>query len=423
MQPHQYPPPGGQAYPPGGYPPSPGGAGYPPPPAGAGYPPPGAPGYPPAGPAGYPPPGGVGYPPPGGVGYPPVGGPPAGGYPPDASWPDEYGPGGYSQVPAPGGPPPSSVAVSIGATAAGIAAVAFLAAAIIALFVVSGGDDDRGNDEALVAALAVVIGIVTALLLAYSIGLIIAKRDSGRAGIVWIGVAALPWTALIAFGVSSVTDDKKDELPSGLVEIAPVVAYACGGLALFGLLIGMIVLGIPPGRRWLAAHVLARNEPLWPPAPLVAARKRFNTSAFLGMGGSAAQLTLTPLVTYDDNGRSTFLVFAALALIVFVGIPELLGFVGCRLALSGRRGGAHLARAAGAFVLYGLQAFVILGVFNALAGIFGNDMTLPPPLIILLAFLFTAVILMAVMQYVAGLAALADPRSEVYLRSGGRQPG
>lgn len=343
--------------------------------------------------------------------------------------PHQYPPGytqggpGYPPPGGPGYPSPSSVPVSIGAAAAGIAAVGFLLAAVVALLVVSGGDDDRGNDEGLVAALAVEIGIVTALLLVYSIGLIVAKRDSGRAGIVWIGAAALPWTVLIPFGISSVTDDKRDELSSGLVSIAPVVAYASGGLAVFGLLIGMTVLGIPPGRRWLAAHVLANSERLWPPAPLVAARKRFNTSAFLGMGGSAAQLTLTPLVTFDDEGRSTFLVFAAVALIVFVGLPELLGFIGSRLALSGRRGGANLARAAGVFVLYGLQAFMILGVFNGLAGIFGNDMTLPPPLTILLAFLFTAAIIMAIMQYVAGLAALADPRSEVYLRSGGRHPG
>jgi hypothetical protein len=314
------------------------------------------------------------------------------------------------------------VPVSIGATAAGIAAVAFLVAAVMALVVFRGGDDDRGNDEVLATALIVETSVVAALVLIYSLGLVIAKRDAGRSGIVWVGVAALPWTVLIGAGISSTADDKSDELSSGLVTVASVVSYASGGLALFGLLIAMICLGIPPGRRWLAVHVLARNEPLWPPAPLLAARRRFALSAFLGMGGCAAQLVLTPLATYDGDGRSTFLVIAAVVLVVTVGIPHLLGFIGSRLAVSGRRGGAHLARAAGVFLMYGLQAFVLLGVLNGLAGVFDNDVTLPPPVIILLAFLITAAILVALMQYVAGLAALADPRSGVYLRSGGRSP-
>jgi hypothetical protein len=351
--------------------------------------------------------------------------PGAAAYPPDASWPDEhpYAPssGGYPG-PAPGAPAPSVVPVAIGATAAGIAALALLSLAVMSLLVFRDGQEDRGDSEIIATVLIVEACLVAALLLAYSIGLIIAGRDAGRSGIVWIGVAALPWTFLIARGVVAIAREK-EHLSDGFVTVTTVVSFACGGLAALGLLVAMIVLGVPPGRRWLAARVLSRTAALWPPAPLVAAKKRFTLSAFLGMGGCAAQLVLTPLVTEDGNGRSTFLVAVAVVLVLLVAVPQLLGLWGARLAFAGRRGGAHLARAAGVFLIYGVQPFVLIGVLNGLAGVFGNDATVPPAAAGPLAAAVTAAIMLGMVQYVAGLAALADPRSEVYLRSGGRRPG
>jgi hypothetical protein len=264
------------------------------------------------------------------------------------------------------------VPLAVGATAAGVAALAFLTVAVMSLLVFQGGREDRGDSEIIATVLIVETSLVAVLLLVYSIGLIVAGRDAGRAGIVWIGVAALPWTFLIASGIVAIAHEKEEHLSDGFVTVTTVVSYACGGLAALGLLIAMIVLGIPPGRRWLAARVLARTGALWPPAPLVAAKKRFTLSAFLGMGGCAAQLVLTPLVTEDGNGRSTFLVAVAVVLVLLVAVPQLLGLWGARLAFGGRRGGAHLARAAGVFLLYGVQPFILIGVLNGLAGVFGK---------------------------------------------------
>jgi hypothetical protein len=339
-------------------------------------------------------------------------------YPPDASWPDED----YRPVPHQPGPAPSAVPAAVGATAAGFAALAFLALAAMSLLVFRNGDDERPDGEIIATVLIVWASVVAALLLAYSIGLIATGRDAGRSGIVWIGVAALPWTILIASGVV-VTAREKDGLSDGFVDAVTAISWASGGLAALALLVAMIVLGIPPGRRWLAARVLARTGALWPPAPIVAARKRFTASSFLSMGGCASQLMLTPFVTDDGKGRSEALITLAVVLVLVVAVPLLLGLWGARLAFAGRRGGAHLARAAGVFLIYGVQPFVLIGVLNGLSGVFDNDSTLPPAASGPAAGVVTAVIILGMVQYVAGLAALADPRSEVYLRSGGRRPG
>src|SRR5688572_12118728 len=116
--------------------------------------------------------------------YPASGWPAAVAYPPDASWPEEYPP-----APAPGGPPPSPVLVAFGATAAGVAALAFLTVAVMALMVFRAGPEERNDGDVIVTVLIVWASLVAALLVAYSIGLIVAGRDAGRSGIVWIGVA------------------------------------------------------------------------------------------------------------------------------------------------------------------------------------------------------------------------------------------
>lgn len=335
------------------------------------------------------------------------------GYPPDASWPSE--PPGFQPAPPPAGPAASVVPVAVGATAAGIAAIAFLTAAVMAVLVFNSGDGDRIDSDSIVTILTVAAGFVLALLILYAISLIIIGHDAGRSGIVWIGAAALPWTVLIPGGIVSMQERN--------VDAVPIVSYACGMLAAVGLLVAMMLLGTPPGRRWLAERVLANTGALWPPAPLVAARKRFRLSTFLVLAGCSAQLVLTPLVTTDGRGRSTFLAIFAVVLVLAVAVPQVLGLWGAALAFGGRRGGAHLARAAGAVLIFGVQPFVLLGVLNGLAGIWNDDAAVPPAATGPLGGVVTAVVLLGIVQYVAGLAALADPRSEVYLRSGGRRAG
>jgi hypothetical protein len=314
------------------------------------------------------------------------------------------------------------VPLGIGVAGAGIAALAFLIAAGMALLVFRNGTEKRGDSEIIAVTVMVEMSVVAALVLLYSIGLILGRRDAGRSGIVWTGAAVLPWTLVVAAGITGIAREKRDVLSDQVVTVATAVSIGSAGLALLGLVVAMIFLGIPPGRRWLAERVLARTEPLWPPAPLVAARRRFTLGAVLGMGGSAGQLVLVPLLTKDGNGRGTFLAVMAVILVTLVAVPLVLGWWGSRIALTGRRGGAHLARAAGAFLVYGIQPFMLLGVFNGLAVVFQNrHATLPPAAGTLLAALATAAVMLGLVQFVAGLAALADPRSEVYLRSGGRR--
>jgi hypothetical protein len=364
-----------------------------------------------------------------------------GAWPQGQSWPDDP-PAGYPPVPGQpyaqpyaGGPsygpgtarPGSVVPLIVGAVGAGLAALALLVAAIMAALVFRSLGAERDEDDAIATILIVWTTVVAALLLVYSLALIVTKRDAGRSGAVWVSAAALPWTSMVAIAITGVAGDNSAEdggvLSDGFVAAAALVSFGCAGLAFLGMIIAMILLGIPPGRRWLADRVLARSEPLWPPAPLLAAKRRFTLSAFLGMGGCAAQLVLTPLVTNGDDSRDTFLAVFAGILVVLVALPLLLGQWGARLAMNGRRGGANLARGAGVVVVYGIQPFMLLGIVNGLAGVYTDDATLPPAAAGPLGALVTAVVMLALVQYVAGLAALADPRSEVYLRSGGRRAG
>ena len=131
-------------------------------------------------------------------------------YPSDPSWPDEAGPvavpPGFAPPgfdPAafapPPGRPPSAVPLGIGVAGAGLAAFAFLVSAALALLVYRNSAGDRDNDIVPVVVL-VEIGVVAALVLVYSMVLILRRRDAGRSGIVWTGAAVLPWTVLTAAG-------------------------------------------------------------------------------------------------------------------------------------------------------------------------------------------------------------------------------
>ncbi|GAA1031495.1 hypothetical protein GCM10009557_27020 [Virgisporangium ochraceum] len=314
--------------------------------------------------------------------------------------------------------PPSAVPLGLGVMGAGVAAGAFLVGAVMTIIAHrDGGEFSR--DDTIGTVLVVETGVVTGLLLVFALGLILLGRDAGRSGTVWIGVAALPWTLILPVTLASLADSESH--PAGFRTLATVTALVCGGATLFGLTVAMVALGIPPGRRWLAERVLARPEPGWPSAPIVAAGRRFVLSAVFGVGGCAALLVLTPLATTGSDGSLAAMITWTVVLVLFVALPQALGLWGARLARRGRRGGANLARAAGVFVVYGLEIFMVLGVWDAMAGV-AEDAVLPGPVTLVLAVLLTCVVVLALVQWVAGLAALADPRSERFMRSGGLTP-
>jgi len=88
--------------------------------------------------------------------------------------------------------------------------------------------------------------VVAALLLIYSLVLIVAKRDAGRSGIVWISAATLPWTLVIALGLTGMVEEMREGVPNTIATMASVVASVGAGLAFLGMVIAMIFLGIPP---------------------------------------------------------------------------------------------------------------------------------------------------------------------------------
>lgn len=319
----------------------------------------------------------------------------------------------------PGGRASGGLPLGLGVGGACVAALAFLVAGVMTIVIHRDGSE-RSPDDALITVLVVLTSVVTGLLLLFGLGLILVGHDAGRSGIVWTGVAALPWALLVAVEIAS----SADEL------FIKVAGFACGVAALLGLVLAMISLGIPPGRRWLATRVLARAEPAgpsmspWPsmpPAPLVGARRRFVGSAVLGIAGGAALLVLTPFATESSDGSVPAMITWTIVLVLFVAVPQAFGLWGVRLVLRGRRSGANVARAGGVFAVYGLEIFVVLGVFDAMAGIQYDDTVLPGPVTIPLAVVFTCVVVLGLVQYVAGLAGLADPRTERFLRSAGAQ--
>jgi hypothetical protein len=138
------------------------------------------------------------------------------------------------------------------------------------------------------------------------------------------------------------------------------------------------------------------------------------------VGGCLALLLMTPFATVSSDGSLPAMVTWTIILVLFVAGPQALGLWGARKAREGRLYGANVARTAGVFVLYGLEIFMVLGAYDTLAG-GTEDAVLPGPLVIVLSVLFTCLTILGMVQWVAGLAALADPRSERYLRVGAAQ--
>jgi hypothetical protein len=300
-------------------------------------------------------------------------------------------------------------------TAAGIGVLGLFAnasAILVITFAVS--RFDQFTPSMLLALLDLAMGVA----LAVAGVLILLKRDAGRSAAVWISASTLPWAILTVIGTTAAA--RTSAVERSLAWATPITIVGAGGgiLGVLALIVAMIFLGIPASRRWLASVVLARPGR----SPLPSTKVRFLAAMILGVAGVIALLAMLPFVAL---GQETWIdvvaiVFGAI-LFVFVVVPVGLGLVGGTIARKGKRGGATLARVAGGFAAFGFPVFTLLTLFVTIVSIgestrLRQSAPLPPGPTLAVGIVVTLASLVGWAFYVAGLAGLADPRSEQFYR-------
>jgi hypothetical protein len=285
----------------------------------------------------------------------------------------------------------------------------------------SGNPTDRFGPSMLLA----LQNLLTVVALLVALVLISRGRDAGRSAAIWIAAGALPWlilTAIALIAAANAGSYPRTRDNDQWVSVAVALGLAGVVLAVVGLVTAMILLGQPAGRRWIAENVFAGGDRSWPPRPLLATTWRFGLSAALGVGGGLLLVALIPLSSLgQEEGAGIATVVFAVILTVTVVLPELLAALGAWGARRGRRGGAIAARVAGGLAVLGFPVFTLLAVFMVATSYYGSSdqiaaAALPPPAVATLGVLVIGASLAGLALFVAGLAGLADPRSEVYLR-------
>lgn len=323
-------------------------------------------------------------------------------------------------------PPGSPVPLFVGLAATAVGAIGLLltaaAAATITVLIASGaGTTTDPAGDALAPGLLAGIDAVACLGLLVSIALAVGGRDAGRSACVWLAGVTLPWVLVtavfFALGV--------DQVDNGRAGQAAAAGVAGAGIAALGMLVGAVLLGIRPGRRWLAHRVLAAAARAdaqtaltgVPPnprqaAPLRAAWTRYR-AAFLVVGAAGVGLLgLMPLSGMSaDSGLAETCVAVAVLHVVLVSAPLVVAGLGAR---SGRR---LLVRAFSVAPLLVLTGFVAMSAFVGVASAHNTDPdtgesvgVLPPFVSVASSGLLTVAFLAGIGLVVAGLAALADPR-------------
>jgi hypothetical protein len=310
---------------------------------------------------------------------------------------------------------PSRSPLIAGLTAAGLGVLGLFAnAAAILVITFAVSRFDTFTPSMLLALLDLAMGV--ALLVAGV--LILLKRDAGRSAAVWISASTLPWAILTVVGTTAAARTSAVERSLSWAIPITIVGTAGGGLGVLALILAMIFLGIPSGRHWLASIVLAR--PGRPPLP--STKARFLLAMIVGVGGVIALLAMLPFVAL---GQETWIgvlaiVFGAI-LFVFVVVPVGLGLAGGTFARNGKRGGATLARVAGGFAAFGFPVFTVLTLFVTFASVSESTRVravapLSPAATLVVGSLVALASLVGWAFFVAGLAGLADPRSEQFYR-------
>ncbi|WP_238005264.1 hypothetical protein KZZ52_17135 [Dactylosporangium sp. AC04546] len=269
--------------------------------------------------------------------------------------------------------------------------------------------------EMLVPPVLLLAGLVIAA------SLVLTGRHAGRSAVVWLSVfGAVILVQLLATRFDVFADvgvrwvgPPKWIGQSGIVAAAVALAGAA------------IVFMRPAAQRWATARLPGDASAAPSDAPAVLRRAAWN----LGAGGAlmivaVAGRFLVRLPAFDATETS-------LAVLVILGIAGLLltvvagAFAGAVLAQRGRRGGAVLARVAGALLLYSAMWGVYALVSDALYWWYLEAdlyFELPPrwsPVAVSAGgFALLAAAIGAAGLLLAGLARLADPRIHQYLNDG-----
>jgi hypothetical protein len=331
-------------------------------------------------------------------------------------------------VPGAGSPAPLFAGVAAVVLAAFGLLLTTTSAVMIAAFIASGaGTASDPQGDALAPGLLAGVNGLACVGVLIALALLIGGRDAGRSATVWLAGVTMPWVLLTGFFFAVAVDDIED---GRRAHEAALLGVAGAGLAGLGLLFGTILLGIRPGRRWLAHRILfgAAGRPdvgaapaAEPPAPLRAAWPRFSVALLVIFAAGVCLLVFMPLSGMNDDPVLTeVLIVVAVLHLVFVSVPLVVAGLGARSARAGRRGGAVLARVFSAVPLLVLPVFVLLagfiGVVTALLGGEDDDAVLPSIVAIAVSGMLTVAFLAGIGLVLAGLAALADPRSELHLR-------
>jgi hypothetical protein len=286
------------------------------------------------------------------------------------------------------------------------------ASAIVAVSTYSGaGTDPKGDSTGpgLFAAASVLAGIG----LLVSLALLVGGKDAGRSATAWLAGVTLPWalamTAYFAAGVSRADLGQRSAVP-------PLLGVAGAGLASLGLLAGAVLLGIRPGRRWLAHRVLSRTA-ADASASLRAARARYVVALVVTAAAGAGLLAFLPLSAMGNDPDLLVSIVVLALLQALVSGPLLVATVGASMARSGRRGGAVVARVFSAVPLFVLTVLAMLTMLAGAGSVVGSaeqiaEAKLPPAAALGLSGILAIAFLAGIALVVAGLAALADPHAE-----------
>ncbi|MEV4508150.1 hypothetical protein AB0K00_04240 [Dactylosporangium sp. NPDC049525] len=259
---------------------------------------------------------------------------------------------------------------------------------------------------------AIVVMAPAALLAAgllVGVGLVLARKDAGRAALVWLsGVGSVVVLVLFAGHVLLLRNWDFDvwigppAWVSGIGVLLAVIALA-----------GVVVsLSVPSARQAFApAGPQPRPAPpdAGPPAPLRAAASRFAVGGVLGLGGSVL------LISGRISGGTGATAMVALVVLAGFGLAAVTAgaYLAARAAGRGSPNGVHLARIAGVMMLLLQVLSLYLGTGLAVTDLYPESGDSDGALF---GTLMLATVVAGVAATLGGFAGLADPRSVRFLR-------
>ncbi|MEV4641887.1 hypothetical protein AB0J80_31530 [Actinoplanes sp. NPDC049548] len=294
------------------------------------------------------------------------------------------------------------------------------AAALVCVITWTGHTTDP-HGRAMMPALLTVVSLLGFAALLVAVAPLARGLDRGRSAGAWMAGVLVPWVLFTGFFFAVVSFfDEFDEAAR-----KPALLGFGSAVVLAPLLVtGAVLLGIRPGRRWLAHRILSAGPAEAGPGvpePLLRARRRYSTAVLLSVIGTAGSIGFLPLSALGDDPLlgATLAITAGAALLLIVG-PLILARAGATRALAGRARGATVARFFSAGPLFFLQLVALLVVLAGGVGLVASEAqvaaaVLPPVPQLAIGIALAAVLVAAEVFLLAGLAALSDPHSDRHL--------